>query len=377
MRLARFAAPAAAFILLASASPGAHAAAAIGQPYQWGGHTGWPSDSPVVGGPAGAAVVNAQNTFSMAIMPSGVVMAWGSGTDGDLGDGSTASSQQPVQVAGLSGITQVDGGDSDAIALQASTGEVFDWGNNDQGQLGQGTSGGYDATPQQVSLPGPACAVAGGGFKLSAMMCDGTVYDWGDGWHGQLGDGSGTSSDVPVKVTGLSGITSVTAGNLFSLAENAAGQVWFWGFNGYGQSCDGGTSDQDSPQAIPALQDATQISAGGNEPVNGHLLALMPSGAVLACGQNADGQLGDGATVTSPAAMPVTVTGLPPNVTQVSAGGLSSMALSAAGGVWDWGGNSSGQVGDGSTSDALQPVKVLSGAIQVSAGSMHDLALAA
>lgn len=352
----------------------------LSQPMAWGNPArGGPAcgasaceETPQPAGPAGAVSVDAENSFNLAIMPGGTVMAWGAGTDGDLGDGSTKNSKAvPVQVTGLTGVTQTGGGDSDAIALEGN-GSVWTWGNNDHGQLGTGKAGGDSTAPVRVSLPGRACAVDAGAAHMYAVACDGTVWAWGGGGDGVLGDGSTGGHDTPVQVKGLAGVVAIASGNLFGYAQETDGSWWSWGYGKFGQLCDGKTKNVLAPAAVPLLAGATDVSAGGNLATDGHILALLPGGIVEACGANASGQLGDGTTADSSRPVPVaSLTG----ITAIAAGGYHSLALDSSGDVWAWGGNDHGQVGNGSTANVLEPVQVLSGTSMISAGSMHSLAL--
>jgi len=381
-----FTRPLGAFLLAASlAFPVLAASPAVAQtdttqPMSWGAPSkGGPacggadcSQVPQPAGPPGAVSVDGENNFNLAVMGDGTVMAWGTGTSGQLGDGTAKSSAAPVQVQGLANVTQTAGGNSDAAALEGN-GSVWTWGNNADGQLGIGSTN-HSTVPVQVGLPGPACAVNAGGDHDYALLCDGTVWAWGSGLDGQLGDGSTANQLTPVQVPGLPGVTAITSGNLFGLAQTSLGTVYGWGSGRFGQLCDGSTRNVRTPVLIPSLAGAAEVSAGGNIPRDGHTLALTAAGTVEACGDNADGQLGDG-TPGGFSTSPQPVSGLS-GVTSVSAGGAHSMALDAAGEVWAWGANEQGQVGDGSTADSDVPVPVLSGVTAISAGSMHSLALA-
>jgi hypothetical protein len=370
-------AAAAALIPLASA----RAAGSAGQPMSWGDPArGGPSCTTAncwtvpqpAGGPvadsAAVVSVDAENNFNLETLADGTVWAWGQGNSGQLGDGSTQSSAVPAQVQDLANVTMTGGGNSDAIALE-SDGTVWTWGLNNGGQLGDGQVGGHRDVPGMVSLPGAACAVDAGASRDYALLCNGTVWAWG---QGALGGAAGPQAS-PVQVRRLAGVTEIASGNQFGYAEEANGTWWSWGYNRYGQLCDGTTSNRNAPGKVPALAGATEVSAGGNLQTDGHILALLPGGTAKACGDNADGQLGNG-QAGGFSATPVTVAGLS-GVTAVAAGGYHSMALDGMGNVWCWGGNDQGQVGNGTTADVDTPVEVLRGAAGMSAGSMHSLAL--
>jgi len=173
---------------------------------------------------------------------------------------------------------------------------------------------------------------------------------------------------VPVKVKLPPGtkVTAVAAGAYDSLAVTSSGAVFAWGYNTDGELGDGGTASSAVPVRVklPPGTKVTAVAAGG--PLTGvgvitagpgHSLALTSSGAVLAWGDNTDGELGDGGTASS--AVPVQVK-LPPGtkVTAVAAGALQSLALTSSGAVLAWGGNNFGQLGDGSYAGTAVPAKV-------------------
>ena len=294
----------------------------------------------------------AGGAHALGLTTDGVVEAWGANSEGQLGDGTTNESDVPVAVDAPEGVTfsAIAAGSSDSLAL-STTGQVYAWGSNLLGQLGNGSTTGSDVpvpidTPDGVTFS----AIAAGGDHSLALSSTGVVYAWGANYAGQLGNGTTTSSDVPVPSTAPDGVTfsAIAAGTGFSLALTAAGQVYAWGFNGSGQLGDGTDSSSSTMVAIsfPPGTIITSIACGAD-----HALALSSTGAVFAWGSDVFGQLAtalvDSATVDSP--VPVQPLGLPPLTTFVAvAGGLdASYALTSAGVVWTWGGDPSGQLGSG------------------------------
>jgi alpha-tubulin suppressor-like RCC1 family protein len=188
----------------------------------------------VVSGLSGVSALSGGADHLLLLESSGVVMACGNGTYGELGDGGTADSDVAVQVQGLTNVVAISAGSQNSVALDSS-GRVWDWGNNNLGQLGDGNTFDSDV-PVEVSLPSAAVQVFAGGDSTSdgsvlALLGNGEVYAWGDDSNGQLGDGAtGTSSDVPVRTRGLpSNIVAVATDAYTSYALDSSGNLYAWG----------------------------------------------------------------------------------------------------------------------------------------------------
>jgi len=158
-----------------------------------------------VTGLSGVAAIAAGGAHSLARRSDGTVWAWGWNRDGQLGDGTFTDKNSPVQVSALSGVTAIAAGGVHSLALK-SDGTVWAWGTNFLGQLGVGGAITYFCTsPMQIpSLSGVTAIVAGVTHSL-ALKSDGTVWAWGDNPNGELGDGSTTQRSVPVQVKGAGG----------------------------------------------------------------------------------------------------------------------------------------------------------------------------
>ena len=307
--------------------------------------------------------------YSLALKNDGTVWAWGDNEAGQLGDGTTTQRNAAVQVSGLAGVSAIAAGYMHSLALK-SDGTVWAWGLNNHGQLGDGTQ--TDRyIPVQVPGLTDVIAIAAGEYHCLALKNDGTVWAWGDNEFGQLGDGSTTDRHTPVQVSGLSGVIAVAAGGLYSLALKSDGTVWAWGDNYRGQLGDGSTTDRHTPVEVSSLTGVTAISAGYL-----HSVALKNDGTVWAWGYNNYGQLGDGSTTRRPT--PVQVSGLT-GVSAIEAGDQHCLALKNDGTVVAWGNNYFGQVGDGTQTNRSTPVQVSGldgvGVVAVAAGGFHSLAL--
>ena len=144
---------------------------------------------------------------------AGTAMTWGDNTAGELGNDSLAQSDVPVAVHGLTGVVSAAAGGRQDLAL-LSNGTVLAWGDDTFGELGHGVASSNGDSEHPVAVPGLAgvTAVAAGEADSLALLSNGTVMAWGENDNGQLGDGSFTNSDVPVAVSGLSGVSAIAAG---------------------------------------------------------------------------------------------------------------------------------------------------------------------
>ena len=221
-------------------------------------------------GLTGVTKIAAGGLFSLALRSDGTVWAWGYNAVGELGNGTTADSNVPVQVTGLARITAIAAGEGDsamAIRTYPKTGvtSVWTWGSNDAGQLGDGTLSSH-LVPEQVTGIGARGIVGiavGDGFEL-ALGADGSVWAWGADSFGQLGIGPQfTRFTRPVQaIAAGSGIIQLAAGVNHALAVRSNGTVLAWGKNSYGELGLGNTDPAGGPVQVSGLGGASQVTAG-------------------------------------------------------------------------------------------------------------------
>jgi len=310
--------------------------------------------TPVYGLDHGLAALAAGAAHTCALTAAGGVQCWGDNIDGQLGVGDTMSfSYIPRDLTALgTGIAAVATGYYHTCAL-LSGGSVKCWGANGTGQLGDGsTTNRY--LPVAVDLGGSAIAIAGGGYHTCALMSGGGVKCWGNNDGGQLGHGdSGNIYTAPVDVAGLPGGATAIAAGAFHACAVAGGGVYCWGSGYKGQLGNGGTSASTAPVAASGLgSDMATIAAGFY-----HTCALGNGGGVWCWGDNEQGALGDGGTTDS--VVPVEVAGS--GVAAITTGSYHTCALTIAGGIACWGRGSNGQLGNDSVADVHAPVSILAG----------------
>jgi alpha-tubulin suppressor-like RCC1 family protein len=306
--------------------------------------------------------VSAGGRHGLALLANGNVVSWGDNESGQLGNGSTETSNVPVAVTGLSGVKAIAAGANHSLAL-LNNGTVMAWGANEGGQLGNGTTTGSEVPVAVKGLTGVKAIAAGGAHSL-ALLNNGKVMAWGDDAAGQLGDGSTKASSVPVAVKELTGVTAISAGGEFSLALQASGTVDAWGTDENGQLGNAIVEEgSDVPVAVESLSGATAIAAGET-----HALALLGSGSVMAWGEDAYGELGNGEIKPRHEA-PVAVSGLT-GVTAIAAGAQASAALLGSGSVVSWGSNQWGTLGNGQSGAPSDVPVTVSGVRKVASVSV-------
>jgi alpha-tubulin suppressor-like RCC1 family protein len=234
---------------------------------------------------------------------------------------------------------------TDTIYLK-SDGTVWAWGSNSNGQLGDGTTNDR-TTPIQVSSLSDVIAIAAGSLHTVALRTDWNVWAWGSNSNGQIGDDSTTDRHSPVHV-GLSDIVAITAGSLHTLALAKDGIVWSWGDNSNGQLGRSGTTQKTTPGQVNKLEDIVAIAGGFL-----HSIAVDIYGNVWTWGSNSNGQLGDGTTSGHTDPERISGTGA---IMAIAAGTSHSVALKIDNTIWTWGSNSNGQLGNGTTTDSLIPI---------------------
>jgi alpha-tubulin suppressor-like RCC1 family protein len=358
---------------------GATAPAGVGNTYCWGlgtsgqlgtgAATSTTSPAPISGNPTFASI-QAGSTVACALTAAGAASCWGDNSAGQLGTGTTVpSSNIPVGVSGGLVFTQLSVGAKFACGLTA--GGAYCWGDNTSGQLGSGASAPSSNVPVRVSAP---AGVTFASISVSmqqqfacAVSTANVAYCWGNNGSGQFGNGTVTSSSVPVAVPGTLLWSDISAGATTTCALTKTGAAYCWGDNSYAQIGDGTKSNSLTPVAVVGgLTFKTLATGGYNVPPDGSgfTCGTADTGNSYCWGDNRAGMLGSGLN------SPENVT--PIGVDQSTSGRFSvvrlgtnhACAVSAAGGatpagvVYCWGANANGQLGLGSTTNARSPARV-------------------
>jgi alpha-tubulin suppressor-like RCC1 family protein len=252
---------------------------------------------------------------------------------------------------------------------------LYTWGVNTYGQLGSGNTTNRARPDIPLTLNRNWCKITTGSFHTLALNKDGTLWAWGASNAGQLGDDTNVTKCSPVSVVG--GFTDwcqVSAGFQHTAAVRTNGTLWTWGDGGQGRLGNNDTVNQSSPvSVIGGFTDWCQVSAGGS-----HTAAVRTNGTLWAWGYNGQGRLGD-STDSVFRCSPVTVVGGFTDWCQVSAGVCHTAALRTNGTLYTWGAGANGRLGDNTTTNKSSPVSVAGTSAgltwcHVSAGDGHTVA---
>ena len=294
---------------------------------------------------------------TVALKADGTLWAWGDDTKGQLGDGSAASSQSaPVKIGTDTNWTAVAAGDFHTLALK-SDGSLWAWGDNSDFQVGNGAVvPGIQAVPVRIGTAADWVAFAAGGSHSLALKADHTLWGWGSNGSGQLGNGTGIDAVSPVQIVLAPPFvntdwTAVAAGQSHSAALKSDGSLWSWGSNLFGRLGDG--TSLNSPAPVRETGGATTWVAVSTSDF--HTVGRRSDGSIWSWGGNSNGQLGNGTVTDAPA--PVKV-GAEVDWAEVDAGSIHTVALKSNGTFWSWGDNASGQLGDGTNIQKNSPVSV-------------------
>ena len=284
---------------------------------------------------------------SLFLKADGTAYVWGNNSNGQFGDGSTANSDHTTAAAVQGGYKVVAAGYLYTLAV-ANNGNLYTWGYNYYGQAGDGSKQNSHLSPTKIGSDTTWQKVATSYQTSYGLKTDGTLWAWGLNSSGQVGDGTSTDKLVPTQI--LSQVKSLFVGNQSVFVIKNDGTLYGWGLNTGGQLGDNSKQNRYLPIKITNDTDWLTVATGNN-----HTLALKKDGSLWAWGQNNYGKLGDGGTAEK---LVPTHIGSGTDWRDVGCGDSHSLAVKADGTLWAWGANDVGQLGDGSTTDAGAPKQI-------------------
>jgi alpha-tubulin suppressor-like RCC1 family protein len=339
-------------------------------------------------------IVTAGNNHSGVIDENGSLWMWGDNRYGQLGNGGRGNvktewgeSYQTIPIKVLDKVISISSGGTNSAAIKAD-GSLWMWGDNEYGQLGNGTTKAFLAP---VKVMSNVAAVSLGGINLTssytaAIKTDGSLWMWGANDYGQLGNGSTKGSLVPIKV--MDNVASVSLSQFrFVAAIKTDGSLWMWGNNANGQlgnSYNGNMKKNDGfdfkpfqSKPVKIMEDVVSVSLGAM-----HTAAVKTDGSLWTWGFSEGGRLGNGLKGTKNFIEPIKVMD---DVASVSCGSDYTAVVKTDGSLWMFGENGMGQLGIGYTGNQninlgygdfpvqTVPIKVMDNVASVSAGSFHTI----
>lgn len=342
--------------------------------------------------------VDAKSYYHSCGLAGGKAYCWGMNSHGQLGDGSKTDRTTPVAVdtsGVLNGKTlvEISTGRVNTVALD-SEGNAYTWGDNEFGQLGDGT---FESSlvPVEVDTSGVLAGkhleyITVGYGDVFVLDSDGIAYSWGRNNHGQLGDGTKEHQPYPVafdeetNVLANTPLQKISNTGSFTLALDMDGKLWTWGHNNRGQMGDG--TNTNSPFPVPVDTSGVLADKYIVDIFTGHYhaVALDSDGEAYAWGMNSHGQLGDGTLTQQDSPVAVDMSGVLNDATivDVRLGRSHTLAIDSTGKLYAWGQNSSGELGVPDISYSNVPVEVdMSGVLngknilEINAGNAYNVVL--
>jgi len=309
-----------------------------------------------------------------AIKTDGTLWTWGLGTSAQLGDNTITSKLTPVTTfAGGNNWKQVDCGNFHTAAIKTD-GTLWTWGSPTAGRLGINDTVTNRVTPVTTFAGGTNWKqVSCGSQHTAAIKTDGTLWTWGNGTNGRLGNNNTTDNSLtPVTTfTGGTNWKQVTTGVDHTAAIKTDGTLWTWGLGTNGRL--GNNSTTDVPTPVTTFAGGTnwkQVECG-----NSYTAAIKTDGTLWTWGLGTNGRLGTNDGIQR--LTPVTTFAGGTNWKQVACGYLHGAAIKTDGTIWTWGRNNEGQLGNNSTTNSLTPITTFAGGNnwkQVSGGSNYTAA---
>ena len=360
-----------------------------GNQYEYCDDTNWVVMGNIIFSTPTIGIINIGTSHSCGIATDSKAYCWGSGANGRLGNNTTLSQTEPVEVHAGEGpgtFSQVSAGRAHSCGI-ATDSKAYCWGSGGSGRLGNNTTP-SQTEPVEVHAgesPGTLTQVSAGDEHSCGIATDGKAYCWGQGGNGRLGNNDTVNQLEPVEVRAGESpgtFTQVSAGRAHSCGIATDGKVYCWGSNTFGQLGNGNTfSNENEPVEVHARESPgtfTQVSAGDE-----HSCGIATDGKAYCWGQGDNGRLGNNDDDDHSEPVEVRAGESPGTFTQVSAGNEHSCGIATDGKAYCWGHQSNGRLGNDTDANSNQeePVEVHAGegfefSTQVGAGDRHSCGIA-
>ncbi len=283
---------------------------------------------------------------TLVIKRDGSLWSWGDNIDGQLGDGTNIQKNSPVQIS-VESWKAVSAGAWYSLAIK-SDGSLWAWGANNFGQLGDGTTLPKNQ-PVRIGADNTWKSVHAGKFHSFAIKTDGSLWAWGHNMYGQLGDGTKISKTTPVKIGTDNNWASASPGTVHSLAIKTDGSLWRWGYSHHGKDHTYTYAHEQSPVRV-----GTDNSWKTAQAAETHNVALKTDGTIWSWGENYNKILGS----NSNRKPEPTIINLPGPWKAINTTVFTVVAVKTDGSLWGWGYNGYGQIGNGTNEGDFLPVQI-------------------
>ena len=331
----------------------------------------------IIASPAGvqglkdATAIAVGGEQACAVRQGGTAVCWGLNSNGSVGDGTASKRAAPVAVkGGLTNVAEIVAGGATTCA-RTTTGAVYCWGRNNSGQVGIGSTGDSQPSPQKVPGLSGITALAAAFDNFCALGSDKKLACWGANGNGEVGDGTSIRRPAPVTVAGLEAVTAIDGGRKHFCARLQDSSLRCWGFNRQAQLGDGVHGG--GARKPGRYADIDKVQSVGNGDVR--TCAARTDGSVWCWGNNSGTALATAApesTVTRPSKVPELA-----GIVAVATGFSNGLALDDKGALWVWGSGHNGALGTGNTASVAKPKKLTAptAVVAIAASYQHACAV--